>query len=259
VKITILGCGSSMGVPFIAGTSPNNGTWGECDPAEPRNRRLRSSILVEEGPTRLLVDTSPDLRQQLLAAGVNTVTAVLYTHAHADHLHGIDDIRGMNLILGAPIDAYGDAATLATIRERFGYVFEPLKGDYFYKPTLVPREIDGPFEVGGIRIQPFQQDHGFSKSLGFRFGRIAYSTDVVNLDETAFEILAGVDLWIVDAFRLVPHVTHTHLAKTLGWIERVKPGRAVLTHMSDALDYNKLKAMVPAHVEPAYDGMVLEA
>ena len=131
-------------------------------------------------------------------------------------------------------------------------------GDYFYKPTLVPKLIDGPFDIGPIRIQPFVQDHGFSKSLGFRFGAIAYSTDLVELDEAAFGILAGVDLWIVDAFRIVPHVTHTHLAKTLGWIERVKPRRAVLTHMSDALDYNKIKAMVPANVEPAYDGMVLE-
>lgn len=257
MKITILGCGSSMGVPFLDGTSPHGG-WGACDPAEPRNRRLRTSILVEEGATRLLVDTSPDLRQQLLAAGVSTITAVLYTHAHADHLHGIDDVRGINLILQAPIDAYGDAVTLATIQERFGYVFEPLKGDYFYKPTLVPKLIDGPFDIGPIRIQPFVQDHGFSKSLGFRFGAIAYSTDLVELDEAAFGILAGVDLWIVDAFRIVPHVTHTHLAKTLGWIERVKPRRAVLTHMSDALDYNKIKAMVPANVEPAYDGMVLE-
>lgn len=257
MKITILGCGSSMGVPFVGGAAPG-GDWGDCDPAEPKNRRSRVSIVVEEGPTRLLVDTSPDLRQQLLTAGIGTLSAVLYTHAHADHLHGIDDLRGINLALKGPLDAYGDAATLATIQERFGYVFQPLKGDYYYKPTLVPRVIDGPFEVGGIGIRPFVQDHGFSKSLGYRFGRVAYSTDVVNLDEQAFEILAGVDLWIVDAFRLEPHVTHTHLAKTLGWIERVKPKRAVLTHMSQWLDYNRVKAMVPAHVEPAYDGMVLE-
>ncbi len=252
MKVTILGCGSSMGVPLVGDH------WGDCDPVEPKNRRLRASILVEEGPTRLLVDTGPDLRQQLLTAGVTSVTAILYTHAHADHLHGIDDVRGLNLGMGTTIDAYADAATLKIIRERFGYVFQALKGDYFYKPTLVPKTIDGPFEVGGMRIQPFEQDHGFSKTLGFRIGGIAYSTDVVNLDETAFGILAGVDLWIVDAFRIEPHVTHTHLAKTLEWIERVKPKRAVLTHMSQWMDYRRLKATLPAHVEPAYDGMVLE-
>lgn len=252
MKVTILGCGSSMGVPLVGGQ------WGDCDPNEPRNRRLRASILVEEGPTRLLVDTGPDLRQQLLAAGITSVAAILYTHAHADHLHGIDDVRGLNLGMGKAVEAYGDAATLGIIAERFGYVFQPLKGDYFYKPTMTPKTIDGPFEVGGIRVQPFEQDHGFSRTLGFRFGRIAYSTDLVGLDEAAFEILAGVDLWIVDAFRLEPHVTHTHLAKTLGWIERVKPRRAVLTHMSQWMDYRRVQSMLPAGVEPAYDGMVLE-
>lgn len=253
MKITILGCGSSMGVPVVG-----NEGWGDCDPAEPKNRRTRVSILVEQGPTRLLVDTPPDLREQLLAARVDRVDAVLFTHGHADHLHGIDDLRAVNLVRGAKLDAYADATTMKTIQERFDYVFEPIKGDFFYKPTLVPNVIDGPFEIGGIRIQSFVQDHGFSKSLGYRFGRIAYSTDVVTLDEQAFEILAGVELWIVDAFRLKPHATHTHLARTLEWIERVKPKRAVLTHMSPAMDYHRVKAMVPAHVEPAYDGMVIE-
>jgi len=252
VKITILGCGSSMGVPLIGGD------WGACDPAEPRNRRRRVSILVESGPTRVLVDTSPDLREQLLAAGVNALDAVLYTHAHADHLHGIDDLRAINVALKAPLDIHADAATLDLIRERFGYVFQPLKGDYFYKPTLVPKLVDGPFAVGGIAVTPFVQDHGFSSTLGYRFGSVAYSTDVVTLDERAFAALAGIDLWIVDAFRLEPHATHSHLDRTLGWIERVKPKRAVLTHMSQGMDYATLKRRLPAHVEPAYDGMVLE-
>ena len=253
MKVTILGCGSSMGVPLVGDH------WGDCDPAEPKNRRLRASILVEEGPVRLLVDTGPDLRQQLLAAGVRTVSAILYTHAHADHLHGIDDVRALNLSVGGPIDAYADPTTMAIIRERFGYVFQPIKGTYYYKPTLTPRLIEGPFEIGGIRIQPFEQDHGFSKTLGFRFGRFAYSTDVVNLDEAAFDVLSGIDLWIVDTLWAEPaHVTHSHLSKTLGWIERVRPKRAVLTHMSQRMDYNRIKAMVPAHVEPAYDGMVLD-
>jgi len=252
VKITILGCGSSMGVPLIGGD------WGDCDPAEPRNRRRRVSILVENGSTRLLVDTSPDLREQLLSAEINTLDAVLYTHAHADHLHGIDDLRAINVALKAPLDVYADAATMNLIRERFGYVFQPLKGDYYYKPTLVPKLIDGPFSVGGIAVTSFVQDHGFSTTLGYRFGPVAYSTDVVNLDDRAFAALAGVDLWIVDAFRLEPHATHSHLERTLGWIERVRPKRAVLTHMSQWMDYATLKRRLPAHVEPAYDGMVLE-
>ncbi len=253
MKITILGCGSSMGVPGVGEG------WGDCDPNEPKNRRLRASILVEEGETRLLVDTSPDLREQLLAAKINRLDAVLYTHAHADHLHGIDDVRAINVMLKRPLDVYADAETLDTINQRFGYVFQPLKGDYYYKPTLVPHAIEGPFRVRDISIRSFRQDHGFSKTLGFRFGSVAYSTDVVTLDEQAFEILAGVDLWIVDAFRKLPHATHTHLDRTLEWIDRVKPRRAVLTHMSPALDYAWLRSVLPAHVEPAYDGMVLES
>jgi phosphoribosyl 1,2-cyclic phosphate phosphodiesterase len=253
VKVTILGCGSSMGVPLVGGD------WGDCDPAEPRNRRLRTSILVETPATRLLVDSSPDLREQLLAAEINSLDAVLYTHAHADHLHGIDDLRAINVARNGPLDIHADATTLEIIEERFGYVFQPLKGDYYYKPTLTPRLIDGPFRIGDIAVQPFSQDHGFSRSLGFRFGSVAYSTDVLTLDEQAFEILAGVDLWIVDAFRLLPHATHTHLERTLGWIERVRPRHAVLTHMSQWMDYNQLKTTLPAHIEPAYDGMVLES
>jgi phosphoribosyl 1,2-cyclic phosphate phosphodiesterase len=242
-----------MGVPLVGED------WGDCDPAEPRNRRLRVSILVEEGATRVLVDTSPDLRQQLLRAGIRTLDAVLYTHAHADHLHGIDDLRAINVARKGPLDLFADAATMAIIRERFGYVFQPLKGgDYYYKPVLEPHVVDGPFRIGDLGIRPFEQDHGFSKSLGFRFGRFAYSTDVVRLDEAAFAALEGIDLWLVDAFRLEPHSTHTHLARTLEWIERVKPKRAVLTHMSQWMDYARVKAMLPAHVEPAYDGMVLE-
>jgi phosphoribosyl 1,2-cyclic phosphate phosphodiesterase len=242
-----------MGVPQIGEQ------WGDCDPAEPKNRRLRASILVEEGATRLLVDTSPDLREQLLAARIKDLDAILYTHAHADHLHGIDDMRAINEFRRGPLDAWGDAETLEIIRQRFGYVFQPLKGDYHYKPTLIPRVIDGPFRVRDISVQSFRQHHGFSHSLGFRFGRVAYSTDVLELDEQAFDILAGVDIWIVDAFRLTPHATHTHLERTLGWIERVKPRRAVLTHMSPWMDYAQLKATLPANVEPAYDGMVLES
>lgn len=256
MKITVLGCGSSGGVPMV-GLG-----WGECDPNEPRNRRTRASILVEDDETRLLVDVSPDLRGQLLAADVSALDAVLLTHAHADHCHGIDDIRWINIAMSAAVPAYGDAATLAEVGRRFPYAFEPLRefsNGRYYKPTIEPREIDGPFAVGSIGVLPFEQDHGFSTTLGFRFGAFAYSTDLVALDDAAFEALDGVELWVVDAFGRKPgHPTHAHLGLALSWIERVKPHRAVLTHMGSGLDYATLREELPDGVEPGYDGMVLE-
>ena len=253
MKIRILGCGGSGGVPLIGDK------WGNCDPGEPKNRRRRVSILVEEGATTLLIDTSPDLREQLLDAGTNRLDAVLFTHAHADHLHGIDDLRSVNRLMRAPIPVYANTDTLEKIGQRFGYVFAPLEsGDSFYKPTLVPHVIDGAFEIAGIRIVPFEQDHGFSATLGFRIGDMAYSTDVVDLDETAFAVLEGVELWVVDCLRYEPHPTHSHLAKTLSWVARVKPRRAVLTHMDIPLDYATLRRNLPAGVEPGYDGLMIE-
>src|SRR5437763_3541922 len=183
MKVRILGCGGSGGVPLVGGV------WGACDPAEQRNRRRRASILVEDEATTLLVDTSPDLREQLLDAGTRRLDAVLFTHAHADHLHGIDDLRGMNRLVRAALPVYADRRTLAVIEERFDYVFRPLEGASFYKPTLTPHAIEGEFTIGGIRVVPFVQDHGFSKTLGFRIGGMAYSTDVVELDEAAFAAL----------------------------------------------------------------------
>jgi phosphoribosyl 1,2-cyclic phosphate phosphodiesterase len=253
MKVRILGCGASGGVPRVGGV------WGACDPAEPRNRRRRASILVEDGTTALLIDTSPDLREQLLDAGTKRLDAVLFTHAHADHLHGIDDLRSMNRLMRAPLPIYADAQTLATIAERFDYVFRPLaEGASFYKPTLIPHAIDGEFTVAGVKIMPFVQDHGFSTTLGFRIGAMAYSTDAVDLSEAAFAALAGIDLWIVDCLRYEPHPTHSDLARTLAWIERVKPRRAVLTHMDIQLDYATLSRELPQGVEPAYDGLTLE-
>jgi phosphoribosyl 1,2-cyclic phosphate phosphodiesterase len=252
MKVRILGCGSSGGVPVVGGV------WGACDPAETRNRRRRASILVEDDATTLLIDTSPDLREQLLDAGIKRLDAVLFTHAHADHLHGIDDLRGMNRLMRAALPVYADSRTLAVIEERFDYVFRPLEGASFYKPTLTPHAIEGEFTVGGIRIVPFVQDHGFSTTLGFRIGSMAYSTDVVDLDEAAFAALAGIELWIVDCLRYEPHPTHSHLAKTLSWIARVKPRRAVLTHMDVPLDYATLRGKLPPGVEPGYDGLTLE-
>lgn len=251
-RLTVLGCGSAGGTPSVAGG------WGRCDPAEPRNRRSRPSALIEHDGTTLLIDTSPDLRGQLLAAGVRRLDGVLFTHAHADHLHGIDDLREINRAMQAPIPAFADAEVLAIIDRRFGYVFEPLEIAYYYKPVLQPMEITGPFSVGNARVIPFVQDHGTCTTLGFRVGDVAYSTDLVRLDDAAFAALAGVRLWVVDAFLDRPHETHASLAQALEWIARVKPERAVLTHMSSSLDYRALQARLPAGVEPGYDGLVVE-
>jgi len=255
MRITVLGCGGSGGVPLIGGK------WGACDPDNPKNRRRRVSIFVEWNGARILVDTSPDFREQMLDAGIRYLDAVLYTHAHADHLHGLDDLRGMNRLMQRPIDVYASAETLRQIEERFGYAFTPLQpGSSFYKPTLVPHAVDGPFVIGDVApIVPFEQDHGFSKTLGFRFGRFGYSTDVVELDDRAFDMLDGIDTWIVDCLRYEPHPTHSHLEKTLAWIERVGAKRAYLTHMDIGFDYDELRRRLPPHVEPAYDGLVIEA
>jgi phosphoribosyl 1,2-cyclic phosphate phosphodiesterase len=255
VKVTILGCGPSAGVPMIGGI------WGACDPANPKNRRSRPSVLVEAASMTILIDTSPDLREQLLRAGARRIDAVLYTHDHADHVHGIDDLRTIYRLMDRrQIPAYADAATMASIVRRFGYVFEGHgDGEALYRPILVPRTIDGPFAVGPVGVVPFVQDHGICASLGFRIGRFAYSTDVVRLDDAAFAALAGVEVWIVDCLRAGDeHPTHANLETTLGWIERVKPRRAIFTHMNHAADYDKLAALCPAGVEPGYDGMVLE-
>jgi len=253
MRVTVLGCGPSTGVPVIGGN------WGRCDPGDRRNRRRRVSVLVEVGAVVILIDTSPDLREQLLDANVARLDAVLLTHAHADHLHGIDDLRSVNRLMQSGIPLYADAQTLAEVGRRFDYVLEPIEepGRY-YKPVLVPHEIVGPFELHGIPILPFVQDHGFSTTLGIRIGEMAYSTDVVELDDKAFAAIAGIELWIVDCLRREPHPTHSHLAKTLSWIARVQPRRAVLTHMDQNLDYRELSAELPRGVEPGQDGLVIE-
>lgn len=257
MKVTILGSGPSSGIPTI------HDGWGECDPENPRNRRLRPSILVENTNTTVLVDTSPDLRQQLLNTGVKRLDAVLFTHGHADHLHGIDDLRGINKAMNAALPVYCDAATLETIESRFNYTLSPLppEVDFYYKPVLDIHEIvpgDG-FSIGGMDIRAFDQDHGYSRTLGFRFGPIAYSTDVWEIPDESFQALDGVHTWIVGAFSLTPHTTHAHVDKALEWIGRVKPARAVLTHLGPAIDYAVLNDYLPDGVEAAYDGMVIEA
>lgn len=256
MRVTILGCGGSSGVPLIGNV------WGNADPANPRNRRRRPSILVENASTTVLVDTGPDMREQLVDAGVQRLDGVLYTHAHADHVHGIDDLRAVNWLTGKPVDVYGDAETLDILDRRFDYCFKPLPpgGNVYARPVLVPHVVEGPFRVGTIDVVPFVQDHGYSNSLGFRFGRIGYSTDVVRLSDEAFAALEGVETWIVDCVRLEPpHPVHAHWEITRGWIERLKPKRAILTHMNHLMDYDSLCRMLPPGVEPAYDGMVIEA
>ncbi|MDP9128238.1 MAG: MBL fold metallo-hydrolase [Pseudomonadota bacterium] len=250
MKITVLGCGSSGGVPLVGND------WGTCDPNEPRNRRTRVSILVEQGDTTLLVDTSPDMRQQLLDCQLTNLTAVLYTHSHADHCHGIDDLRGVNWLTKKPVDIYADSKTMSELEQRFSYVFNP--AEHFYKPAVHAHRIDGPFAIGGIDVVPFMQNHGYVHSLGFRFGDFAYSTDVKTLDEAAFQTLAGIKVWIVDCVREAPHPTHSHLAQTLEWIARVKPARAFLTHMNHMMDYADIMTKLPPGVWPAHDGLIIE-
>lgn len=251
MKVTVLGCGASGGVPLIGNR------WGDCDPLEPKNRRSRPAILVEHAGTVLLVDTGPDLRQQLLREGVTHVDAVLYTHAHADHTHGIDDLRSVNWITRQPLPIYADAETLESLQHRFEYCFR--NGGSMHLPSLLPHVIDGPFRIGAIEVLPFVQDHGFSLSLGFRFGDFAYSTDVKRLDAAAEAALQGLDLWMVDSASYAQdHPVHFNLPQALGWIERLAPRRALLTHMNQTMDYARLCAELPAHVRPAYDGLVIE-
>lgn len=256
MKITVLGCGPSSGVPLVTGN------WGQCDPENPRNYRTRPSIVVEKDGFRVLVDTSPDLRTQLLRSEIESIDAVLYTHEHADHVMGIDDLRGIWRERGKVIDVFGPPDVLDLLINRFSYLFEDAQDSFdLYKPFLAPHRLDGrTFGVGPFEsIVPFEQDHGICMSWGYRFGSFAYSTDVVNLDENAFEKLAGVDTWIVGCLRNgAPHPTHAHLDKTLSWIERLKVRHAVLTHMNFESDYEVMKASCPSGVEPGYDGMVLD-
>jgi phosphoribosyl 1,2-cyclic phosphate phosphodiesterase len=253
MKVTVLGCGASWGVPAIG---PD---WGRCDPNEPRNRRRRASLLVESRGATLLIDCGPDLREQLLAAGTARIDAVLLTHAHADHLHGIDELRMVNKLTRKLIPFYGSAETLAETERRFGYALQPPIPDIpLYRPALTAIPVDGPFAAAGLPVVPFAQDHGYSTTLGFRIGLLGYSTDVTALDEDAFAALAGVELWVVDCLRRRPHPTHSDLGKTLAWIAHLRPRRAVLTHMDQSLDYRELAAELPEGVEPGYDGLVIE-
>jgi phosphoribosyl 1,2-cyclic phosphate phosphodiesterase len=256
MRITVLGCGHSGGTPLIGGG------WGACDPENPKNRRLRPSSLVEDGETRILVDTSPDLRQQLLNADVGRIDAILYTHAHADHLHGIDDLRAINRIMKADIPAYADAETWQAIETRFRYIMTPLQdgSDFYYKPQLTPHTISpgDQFHIGPITINAFDQDHEVMRTVGYRFGKFAYSTDVVRMPEESFAALAGVEVWMVGTLMPKPHPTHAHVDRAVEWSERLGVKRTILTHLSHRADYSELQAITPDNVEPAYDGLIIE-
>lgn len=259
LRATILGCGSSAGVPRIGGD------WGACDPANPRNRRSRCSLLVERiaevGVTRVLIDTTPDLRNQLLAAHVGVVDGVVYTHPHADHVHGIDDLRTLVHNSGMMLPVWADAETADMLITRFAYVFVQPPGS-LYPPILSLRTIDGPVEVAGagglIRLQPFRVRHGRIDALGFRIGGLAYLPDVSGIPDDAWPALADLDVWILDALRYKPHPTHSHVAQSLEWIERARPRRAILTDLHNDLDYETLCRDLPEGVEPAHDGLTVE-
>jgi phosphoribosyl 1,2-cyclic phosphate phosphodiesterase len=250
MKLRILGCGTSSGVPRIGND------WGSCDPAEPRNRRRRVSILVEHEETRILVDTGPDLREQLLDAKVTRVSAVLWTHDHADHCHGIDDLRQLFHAQGSPVAGYARRDTLATLEERFAYIFEGKGG---YPPVATAEVLPDRLRIGGIDVTVVDQPHGEITSAGLRFdaggASIGYSTDANGLTDDMKSLFHSIDVWIVDALRQRPHPTHAHLDETLGWIDAVQPGRAILTHMDQSMDYRTLVAELPRGVEPGYDGM----
>jgi len=251
MRVTMLGCGTSSGVPQLPGD------WGRCDPNEPKNWRRRVSILVETATTAVLVDTGPDMREQLLEAGIKRLDAVLITHDHGDHTHGIDDLRGFYLASGAQIPLYTNAETLERLQTRFDYIFHSRQG---YTPICTGHVIapGATVSIGDIEAVPFWQEHGAIWSLGFRFGPIAYSTDLHSLPEASYAALAGVETWIVDAVRYRPHPTHFCLDDALAAIERVGCDRAILTHMNKEMDYNELAAKLPAGVEPGYDGLVIE-
>jgi phosphoribosyl 1,2-cyclic phosphate phosphodiesterase len=258
LSFRILGCGSSGGVPRLGGI------WGDCDPENPKNRRTRCSMLVTrtdgDRATRVLIDTSPDLRSQLLDAGVGELDGVIYTHAHADHVHGIDDLRMIVFNMRRRLPVWADGSTQNALLSSFGYAFVQPEGSP-YPPILDMRTIDGPVTIdgsgGAIEISPFEVRHGFIDTLGFRIGPLAYLPDVAEMTDEAWTAIEGADCWVVDALRRTPHPTHAHLDRSLEWIAKAAPNRAVLTNMHIDLDYATVLAETPDHIEPAYDGMTI--
>lgn len=258
LRFTILGCGSSGGVPRLGGK------WGDCDPANPRNTRRRCSMLVEretrDGTTRVLIDTSPDMRAQLLDAGIGHLDAAVWTHAHADHTNGLDDLRQIVFNRGSRLPVWADGDTQNDLISRFGYAFVQPEGSP-YPPIFDLHSIQGPFTIegagGAIALTPIKVDHGSIDALGFRVAGLVYMPDVVRIPEDAWAHLQDLDCFVVDALRRTPHPTHAHLDLALEWIARAQPREAVLTNMHIDLDYETLAAETAEHIHPAYDGMVL--
>ncbi len=260
LHITLLGTGGSAGVPLIGGAN-GEGEWGACDPSEPRNRRSRSSILISADSGTMLVDTSPDMRTQLLACRVRGADAILYTHAHADHVTGIDDVRILNRIAGRPLEAFASQATLDELQRRFDYAFRPWQPPHFFRPVIEPHRVSSgeTVSIAGMDVRLFDQDHGFVHTLGLRIGGFGYSTDVVELDEAAFAALAGLDTWVVGCFqRDAPHRTHAWLDRIYEWTQRLRPRRTILTHMGMDMDYAWLSANLPPGIEPGFDGQEID-
>lgn len=259
IRYTILGCGSSGGVPRLGGH------WGACDPGNPKNRRQRCSMLVEridgDRKTTVLIDTSPDLRAQLLGADVGLLDGVIYTHAHADHLHGLDDLRMVVFNRKSRLPVWADGATSEQLLSRFAYAFVQPEGSP-YPPILDLHTISGPVEISGdagtITFDPFEVEHGSIDALGFKIGDLAYLPDVSSMTDEAWDAVRASEIWVLDALRYDPHPTHTHFAQSLEWMETAKTRRGVLTNMHIDLDFDRVAAETPDHIEPAYDGMVIE-
>ncbi len=263
VKITLLGTGGSAGSPQIGGAD-GSGEWGSLDPNEPRNRRSRPSIVIEAPDgRRLLVDTGPDLRLQLTVNKIPKIDAVLYTHAHADHVAGLDEVRILNRLIGVPMPAYAMAVSWAELQDRFDYAFRPwTTAPAFFRPVFERHEVEPgqSLEIIGLPVRLIGQDHGFVTSLGVRIGGFAYCTDVVRLDEAALRQLEELDVFVVDCFtRLDSHPTHANLEQVLAWVARLRPKRTILTHMGPSMDYAWLLANLPPGVEPGFDGLALYA
>jgi phosphoribosyl 1,2-cyclic phosphate phosphodiesterase len=260
LTVRILGSGCSTGVPRI------DGYWGACDPANPKNRRTRCSawfgLSDGIGLTSVVIDTSPEFREQMIRARVPHIDAILWTHDHADQTHGLDDMRAYTFAREHKIDGYMDEATYQSLSRRFAYIFT---GNHGYPPICNPRHIPAHGEAWGVSgaggylaVTTFDQAHGPIRSVGYRLGDVAYSSDISGLPEESLEALKDLNVWIVDCLRYKPHPTHAHLEKTLGWIERIKPERAILTNLHQDMDYEALKAILPSHVEPAYDQMEIQ-